>query len=62
MNAQTREALTAMAVYIFIVCAFVLPFVIGYFTNAFQKRLERLDEAIEIFTETNKYHNGKEES
>lgn len=59
---NTKEALIAVAVFLFIVSAVSLPMIIGYFTVEFKKRLKRLDEALSIFEETNKYTDGKEES
>lgn len=61
MNAHTREAVTAIALFVFTLSALALPFIIAHFTLAFNKRLKRLDEALEIIEITNRYHDGKEE-
>jgi hypothetical protein len=55
-----KEALLTVALYAFILSALALPIVIGYFTRAFYRRLKRLDEAIGIVIETEKY-NGKDD-
>lgn len=55
-----EEALLTVALYAFILSALSLPFIIGWFTAQFHKRLKRLDEAIGIVIETEKY-NGKDD-
>lgn len=57
MNFQ--EALLTVALYAFSLSAIALPVVIAWFTREFKKRLDRLDEALNIVEETEKY--GKEE-
>ena len=56
-----EEALLTVALYAFSLSALALPIVIAYFTRQFHRRLKRLDEAIGIVIETEKY-NGKEEN
>jgi uncharacterized membrane protein YfbV (UPF0208 family) len=54
-----EEALLSVALYAFSLSALALPIVISWFTKEFYKRLKRLDEALEIIEETERY--GKSE-
>lgn len=58
---QYQEALISVAVFLFFVSAVTLPFLITYFTREFNKRLKRLDEALTIIEETNKYYESDEQ-
>lgn len=58
---QYQEALISVAVFLFFISAVALPLLITYFTREFKKRLKRLDEALTIIEETNKYYESDEQ-
>jgi hypothetical protein len=59
---QIQEGLIVVSIYLFFLSAVTLPVVIGWFTHQFNQRLKRLDEALDIFDETNKFYESNKDT